>query len=296
MVIFGGVLVFLFVVGGLWQLPAWATMLGHNTNEILEIDVALGRWLAANTPPDALIAVDDIGAIAFVSGRRIVDLNGLVSPEMWPAVKQPVGLARDQVTTRILSGIQPDYLVAFPLWHWAIVTNPAVVEAIHRVETDTHTIIFGQEAFVYRPAWPYGAEPAATTVGSAVLGDAIQLQGYDLQLPREPEQPVKLTLYWHSLNPVATDYDVFVHVLDDSGQIVAQVDQEPVRGLAPTSLWQPGDTIGDPYQLTLPPELAAGAYAINAGMYRRETGERLFASGGRVADNAILLATFNRLP
>ncbi|MGB1251014.1 MAG: hypothetical protein ACPG8W_10400, partial [Candidatus Promineifilaceae bacterium] len=52
----------LMLASGLQGLPKWATMLGTNSREILEIDVALGEWLRDNTPPDALIAVDDIGA------------------------------------------------------------------------------------------------------------------------------------------------------------------------------------------------------------------------------------------
>jgi len=40
-----------------------------------------GRWLAEHTPPGAVIATHDVGAIAFYSGRRIVDTVGVVLPE-----------------------------------------------------------------------------------------------------------------------------------------------------------------------------------------------------------------------
>ena len=43
-----------------------------------------GRWLAAHTPPDAVVATHDVGAIAYYSRRRIVDAAGLVSPEVTP--------------------------------------------------------------------------------------------------------------------------------------------------------------------------------------------------------------------
>jgi len=42
----------------------------------------LGYQLAAMTPPDAVVAALDIGAIGFASDRRVVDLMGLVSPEI----------------------------------------------------------------------------------------------------------------------------------------------------------------------------------------------------------------------
>jgi len=44
--------------------------------------VKTGRWLRDNVPPDAIIATHDIGAIAYYSQRRVVDMVGLVSPEM----------------------------------------------------------------------------------------------------------------------------------------------------------------------------------------------------------------------
>src|SRR6185503_3207469 len=44
------------------------------------MQVHLGRWLDAHTPPSATLAVNDIGAIAFFSRRPVVDLMGLVTP------------------------------------------------------------------------------------------------------------------------------------------------------------------------------------------------------------------------
>jgi hypothetical protein len=37
--------------------------------------VALGKWLAANVPGDALLAASDVGAIPYYSGLRTVDIN-----------------------------------------------------------------------------------------------------------------------------------------------------------------------------------------------------------------------------
>ena len=48
-----------------------------------------GRWLAAHTPKDAVVATHNIGAIAFYSQRRIVDITGLVTPEVVPHILKP---------------------------------------------------------------------------------------------------------------------------------------------------------------------------------------------------------------
>jgi hypothetical protein len=44
--------------------------------------ISWGRWFARNTPEGAVIATPDIGAIGYFSGRRLVDLAGLVTPGM----------------------------------------------------------------------------------------------------------------------------------------------------------------------------------------------------------------------
>lgn len=280
----------LFIMGGMWRFSYWRGMLAANANEILEIDVALGEWLAQNTPPGAVIAVDDIGAITFLSGRRIVDMNGLVSPDVWPAVRQPVGLARDSRLTRILSQTQPDYVVAFPLWHYELTRNTAVLTPIHRVETGTHTIIFQPEAQIYAARWPYVAASPAHSL-DAVLGESIRLRGYDTAVT---DTAVALTLTWTSERPVMEDYDVFVHILDQQGEIVAQADQQPLQGLAPTSLWQPGDAIRHPLTIPLPADLPSAEYRLHTGMYTRETGARLPATGKDTAGDTILLPPFTR--
>jgi tetratricopeptide (TPR) repeat protein len=49
---------------------------------ITERQVRTAVWIRMNTPPDAVIGTHDVGAIGYYSGRRIVDMVGLVSPGM----------------------------------------------------------------------------------------------------------------------------------------------------------------------------------------------------------------------
>jgi tetratricopeptide (TPR) repeat protein len=43
--------------------------------------VTTARWLKDNTPENSVIAVHDVGAIGFYSGRKIIDVAGLINPE-----------------------------------------------------------------------------------------------------------------------------------------------------------------------------------------------------------------------
>ncbi|MFO7655313.1 MAG: hypothetical protein R6X25_16050 [Candidatus Krumholzibacteriia bacterium] len=74
-----------------------------------------GRWLRENTPPDVVVAALDIGGIGYASDRHILDLMGLVSPEILTLGRE-MGFEELVATgawlhVRSPSGRRPDYLV-----------------------------------------------------------------------------------------------------------------------------------------------------------------------------------------
>lgn len=48
--------------------------------------VATARWLNEHTEPDEIIAVHDIGAVGFFTDRPLLDLAGLITPEVIPFI------------------------------------------------------------------------------------------------------------------------------------------------------------------------------------------------------------------
>ena len=72
--------------------------------------IFLGKWFARNTPADATVALPDIGAFAYYSDRRVVDLGALVTPEMIPVLR---GRDVDEVVTGFLFAdvSRPDYVI-----------------------------------------------------------------------------------------------------------------------------------------------------------------------------------------
>jgi hypothetical protein len=120
--------------------------------------------------------------------------------------------------------------------------------------------------------------PAPTHATQASFGDAIKLLGYDVG-DVQAGQPLTLTLYWQALHEMDADYTIFIHLLEPgTGKIVAQVDEQPVHQTYPTSLWVPGEVVHDEHSLNLP-DLAAGQYGLQVGLYVQSTGERLLANG-----------------
>lgn len=73
--------------------------------------VASARWVAENTPPGSMIAAHDIGAIGYFSDRPLVDLAGLISPEVIPIIQDEGLLAKYLDET----GVQ--YLVVLEGWY-----------------------------------------------------------------------------------------------------------------------------------------------------------------------------------
>lgn len=73
------------------------------------VDTAV--WIDANTPADTLIAAHDIGALGYFGNRRILDLAGLVTPQVIPFIRDS-----EQLSSYIREQ-DADYLVIFPNWY-----------------------------------------------------------------------------------------------------------------------------------------------------------------------------------
>ena len=122
------------------------------------------------------------------------------------------------------------------------------------------------------------------------LADGVTLLGYDLTPPDvAPGESLIVTLYWKARAKPSRDYQVFVHLLGDAPEPLAQADGPPVMGDYPTSLWAAGETISDAHPLPVPADLTSGQYRLSVGMYYLETMERLSRSDGSGASTEIPL-------
>jgi hypothetical protein len=59
--------------------PRYVDLAARNAADIHGHQVAMGRWIDAHLPPDAVVGINDAGAIAYYGNRRVVDLVGLVT-------------------------------------------------------------------------------------------------------------------------------------------------------------------------------------------------------------------------
>ncbi len=61
----------------------------EQTHHISVRNLTAARWINENTPPDAVIATHDIGAIGYYTKRKLLDVAGLVSPQFTPKLFDP---------------------------------------------------------------------------------------------------------------------------------------------------------------------------------------------------------------
>ena len=107
------------------------------------------------------------------------------------------------------------------------------------------------------------------------FGSVFRLRGYEIQ-PAKDDSTLTLKLYWQATGKPDFDYSAFVHLLDESGQIVAQKDHAPGESLGyPPTSWNAEDIIADEHVLQIPPQLRPGTYRFRVGMYNWKTGEQL---------------------
>lgn len=79
--------------------------------------VRSASWISENTEPEALIAAHDIGALGYYGQREILDLAGLVSPEVIPILRDEAALEE------LIAREGADYLMTFPDWYPVLVAN-----------------------------------------------------------------------------------------------------------------------------------------------------------------------------
>jgi len=70
--------------------------------------VASAQWVADHVPADEVIAAHDIGALGYYDKHDLIDLAGLVSPEVIPFIRDEERLAQ------FLDEQEAAYLIAFP--------------------------------------------------------------------------------------------------------------------------------------------------------------------------------------
>jgi hypothetical protein len=176
------------------------------------------------------------------------------------------------------------------------VDDTAAAPALMRLQTGMR--IRGEEplGFTLPSGEPWAGNPALDTIPlrsveqpsddvsypvASRMGTSLTLLGADLSSGiLAPGSSVTVTLVWRAEAAVPADYTVFVHLIDQDGELMAQNDAPALNGAYPTSWWAPGDVLRTPYTISAPDDLPAGLYTLHVGMYDPAASVRVPAVDG----------------
>ena len=227
----------------------------------------------------------------------------------WLATQQQTGLTtrlelykRDN-TGRILGATKPNH-GTYPFESWEtpqfLIDNlsmpipDSVVDGEYRIQLH---LFNGSDDSVYKQdlGWITVTQTermfeiaGMETAVNALFGNEINLLGYNLSPNADG---YVLDLIWQAQTTPATDYTVFVHLLNPDGTCCAwQQDTMPRQNTYPTTRWLPNEIVVDSYQIVLPDDAEPGAYQIEVGLYIAENGTRLQVQGadGKTSDAVYL--------
>ncbi len=106
--------------------------------------VAVAHWLSQHTEPGEQVAAHDIGAIGYFAGRPLLDLAGLISPDVVPLMDDEAALT-DYVLTS-----SARYLVTAPGWSYPALTDRPEVIALFSADVRLTRMAGLNNSTVYR--------------------------------------------------------------------------------------------------------------------------------------------------
>ncbi len=83
-----------------------------NVGYVVAEPLQMARWLAANTPEDARIAVHDVGMMRYIGGRTTIDIVGLTTPDAASYWRNGPGSVGEFIVR-----LRPDYIASYGEGH-----------------------------------------------------------------------------------------------------------------------------------------------------------------------------------
>jgi len=124
---------------GFWLLGARAY--GRDVAVIETEMVATAEWVNLHLEKNTVVAAHDIGALGYFSSHRILDLAGLISPEVIPIIRDEARLIE------FLNAHRVDYLITFPGWYPDLIQHAIPV---YTSSGDFSPALGGENMVVYR--------------------------------------------------------------------------------------------------------------------------------------------------
>ena len=109
--VISGVILFSFI-----GTVIFANALGWNVENINDQQVKIAHWLNTNLPDEKVFGMNDIGAITYITKRKVVDMEGLVTPEIFKIRREQMK-DQEQNLMKLLRSKGVNYIIIYPEWY-----------------------------------------------------------------------------------------------------------------------------------------------------------------------------------
>ena len=131
----------------------FAGVLGWNVQNINEQQGNVGAWLKQNLPDEKAFGMNDIGIITFTTKKYVVDMAGLVSPEIFKFQRMSYEEG-SKALFKYLEEKEVNYIIIYPGWFEYLMDNySGSFEPVYSARLEKNTICGGIEMFVYKIDW-----------------------------------------------------------------------------------------------------------------------------------------------
>ncbi|HEY3156782.1 MAG TPA: hypothetical protein VGK76_09210 [Candidatus Eisenbacteria bacterium] len=125
---------------------------GHNCENILHQQVKVGRWIEQNLPRNAVVGMNDAGAIAYYGNRQTLDLLGLTTEGFAKVYRAGIGCMFEKLR-RLPPRKLPTYFAIYPEWFPYLQSSGVLGPEIFRAHLGANTICGGENKVVYPAQW-----------------------------------------------------------------------------------------------------------------------------------------------
>jgi len=144
------VLTSLLLIFSLTYYVVYGIALGKNTDNINDQQVKLAYWLQENTQKEDVLAMNDIGAITFIGKHRVIDMAGLVTPQILEYRKYRLEDNIDSMMVLIKDN-NVKYLIIYDHWFTPFLEKyKDNFEYVTSAKLEENTICGGDEMKVYK--------------------------------------------------------------------------------------------------------------------------------------------------
>jgi len=131
----------------------FAGVLGWNVENINNQQGKIADWLNQNLPNEKAFGMNDIGIITFKTKKYVVDMAGLVTPEVFKFQKMSYEAGSKELF-KFLKAKGVNYIIIYPDWFEYIMANyNGVLTQVYSQKLEKNTICGGIEMFVYKINW-----------------------------------------------------------------------------------------------------------------------------------------------